>query len=76
VYCPVSHSQWLARRIPGAQLDLVEGVSHFGAVEVLPRVLQWLAADDPPLPRPRPDLPCPPCDPASPGPAPTAASAA
>lgn len=46
VFCPTGHSQWLARRIPSAELRLVEGVSHFGAVEVLPRVLQWLV-DDP-----------------------------
>jgi pimeloyl-ACP methyl ester carboxylesterase len=68
VYCPVSHSQWLARRIPNAHLDLAEGVSHFGAVEVLPRVLQWLASDDPPLPYQGPDLPRPPRGTASTGP--------
>ena len=56
VYCPVSHSQWLARRIRTSQLRLGEGVSHFGAVEVLPRVLQWLASEEPTRPHqdPRP----------------------
>jgi pimeloyl-ACP methyl ester carboxylesterase len=76
VYCPVSHSQWLARRIPTARLDLAEGVSHFGAVEVLPRVLQWLASDDPPLPRLGSDSPRPSFDPHSPGSDPATASAA
>ncbi|HEX4790450.1 MAG TPA: alpha/beta hydrolase [Actinospica sp.] len=50
VFCPVSHSEWLARRMPGAELRLVEGVSHFGAFEVLPRVLQWLVTDQPARP--------------------------
>ena len=51
VFCPVSHSEWLARRMPSAQLHLVEGVSHFGAFEVLPRVLQWLVTEPPAPPR-------------------------
>jgi pimeloyl-ACP methyl ester carboxylesterase len=51
VFCPVSHSEWLARRMPDAELRLVEGVSHFGAFEVLPRVLQWLVTDEPAQPR-------------------------
>jgi pimeloyl-ACP methyl ester carboxylesterase len=43
IFCPMSHSKWLHRRIPTSQLHLVEGVSHFSAVEVLPRmVLPWL----------------------------------
>ena len=46
VYCPVGHSRFLAGRIPGATLHLVEGVSHFSAVAVLPRVLQWLVGDE------------------------------
>jgi pimeloyl-ACP methyl ester carboxylesterase len=45
VFCPVSHTEWLARRMSSAELHLVEGVSHFGAFEVLPRVLQWLVSE-------------------------------
>jgi len=45
VFCPAGHSRWLAGRMPTAELRLVENVSHFSAVAVLPRVLQWLAAD-------------------------------
>ena len=66
VFCPVSHSEWLARRIPTAELRLVEGVSHFAALEVMPRVLQWLAAEQPAVPGvPGPDEAADPAEPAA-----------
>ncbi len=43
-FSPVSHAQWLARQIPGAVIDVKPGSSHFGAVEILPEILSWLAA--------------------------------
>jgi pimeloyl-ACP methyl ester carboxylesterase len=44
---PVSHTRWLAGRIPGAQLQVQTGVAHFGAVEILPEILSWLAVREP-----------------------------
>ena len=40
-YSPASHAKWLANKIPAADLDLDPGVSHFGAVEILPNALAW-----------------------------------
>jgi pimeloyl-ACP methyl ester carboxylesterase len=42
VILPVEHSRWLAGRIPGATLVTEPGSAHFGALVVLPSVLQWL----------------------------------
>ena len=47
-FAPVSHARWLARKIPGALLDLQPGRGHFGAMTVLPNVLTWLARSDTP----------------------------
>jgi pimeloyl-ACP methyl ester carboxylesterase len=41
---PVSHSRWLATRIPGAEVQVQAGLAHFGAVEILPQILAWLKA--------------------------------
>ena len=41
---PVEHTRWLARRIPGARIQVKTGAGHFAAVENLPEVLSWLAA--------------------------------
>ena len=41
---PASHSKWLAKEIPTAILDLDPGVAHFGAVEILPKTLNWVLA--------------------------------
>lgn len=42
VFSPVGHSRWLAGRIPGATTVLEPDAAHFGAMKVLPRVLDWL----------------------------------
>jgi pimeloyl-ACP methyl ester carboxylesterase len=42
VFSPVSHSQWLAERIPDAILEIPPDCAHFGALEVVPDVLSWL----------------------------------
>jgi pimeloyl-ACP methyl ester carboxylesterase len=51
-FSPVEHARWLARQIPDTDLQLQAVTAHFGAVEALPHMLNWLAAwrDDPPLP--------------------------
>ena len=48
VFSPVGHAHWLARRVRTAELRLVQGASHFGALEALPGVLQWLVARERP----------------------------
>jgi len=40
---PVSHTEWLAKRIATARVILQPRAAHFGAVEVLPDVLTWLS---------------------------------
>lgn len=46
VFAPISHSRWLAHRIADANLRVVRGAAHFGAVAALPDVLDWLALGD------------------------------
>lgn len=41
-FSPVEHTRWLASRIPGAEFEVAAGQGHFGAVEILPRMLAWL----------------------------------
>ncbi|MFD0522594.1 alpha/beta fold hydrolase [Paractinoplanes durhamensis] len=41
-FSPVAHTRWLAARVPGSELQLQTGTAHFGAVEILPRMLDWL----------------------------------
>ncbi|MER7440897.1 alpha/beta fold hydrolase [Micromonospora avicenniae] len=41
-FSPVSHSRWLAARIPTAEVQVQPGAAHFGAVEILPQTLAWL----------------------------------
>ncbi|GIH23142.1 alpha/beta hydrolase [Acrocarpospora phusangensis] len=43
VFSPVSHSRWLAQRIPSARFTVQPGAAHFDAIEVLPDLLPWLA---------------------------------
>lgn len=43
VFSPVSHTYWLAKRIEGAELEIQKGKAHFGAVEILPKILTWVA---------------------------------
>ncbi len=45
VFSPVAHTRWLAGRIPTASLVLDKESAHFGAVAVLPRVLNWLVEE-------------------------------
>jgi pimeloyl-ACP methyl ester carboxylesterase len=45
---PASHTRWLARRIPTAELRVQTGSAHFGAMEILPSILSWLVQEDPP----------------------------
>jgi pimeloyl-ACP methyl ester carboxylesterase len=42
-FSPLSHTLWLAERIPKSTLVVEPGAAHFGAVKVTPRVLSWLA---------------------------------
>jgi pimeloyl-ACP methyl ester carboxylesterase len=44
VYAPVTHTEWLAMRIPHAKTVIQGGVGHFGAIEELLRTLSWLSA--------------------------------
>lgn len=43
VFSPISHTRWLADRIRGALADYPADRAHFGALEVVPRVLSWLS---------------------------------
>jgi pimeloyl-ACP methyl ester carboxylesterase len=54
-FVPVTHTEWLADQLRSTRLDegsvelrLAPGMAHFGAVEVLPEILGWLAR--PPAP--------------------------
>ncbi|MFE9919840.1 alpha/beta fold hydrolase [Micromonospora sp. NPDC005553] len=42
-FSPVEHSHWLASRIARAEVQVQPGSAHFGAVEILPQTLNWLA---------------------------------
>jgi pimeloyl-ACP methyl ester carboxylesterase len=43
VFSPVAHTQWLAKRIPGALTEFPPDRAHFGALEMVPHVLPWLS---------------------------------
>jgi len=45
---PVSHTRWLAERIPRAEIEVQTGAAHFGAMEILTDILSWLAAAEEP----------------------------
>jgi pimeloyl-ACP methyl ester carboxylesterase len=47
VFSPVSHARWLADQIPGATVLVQAGAAHFGALDVLPDILRWLAVGTP-----------------------------
>jgi pimeloyl-ACP methyl ester carboxylesterase len=47
VLSPASHARWLADRITDATVVVQAGAAHFGALRVLPDVLQWLSASWP-----------------------------
>jgi pimeloyl-ACP methyl ester carboxylesterase len=42
MFSPVSHTRWLAERIPNSVLEVQSDVAHFGAFEILPNVLTWI----------------------------------
>lgn len=42
VFSPISHTYWLAEQITNARTEI--GTAHFGTVEILPRILTWVAA--------------------------------
>jgi pimeloyl-ACP methyl ester carboxylesterase len=41
-FSPPAHSIWMAGQIPGAKIQVQRGAAHFGAVEILPKVLARL----------------------------------
>jgi pimeloyl-ACP methyl ester carboxylesterase len=45
-FSPATHTRWLARQIPNAQVEVQvqDGAAHFGAVAILPDLLNWLVA--------------------------------
>jgi pimeloyl-ACP methyl ester carboxylesterase len=43
VFSPVTHTRWLAGQIPGVHFDYSPDRTHFGALEVVPYALSWLA---------------------------------
>jgi pimeloyl-ACP methyl ester carboxylesterase len=45
-FVPVGHSRWLAANISTSTVTLQSGTAHFGALDVLPDVLRWLAEPD------------------------------
>lgn len=46
-FSPVDHTRWLAAHLPAdVEVEIEPGVGHFGAVEVLPRILHWLTRVD------------------------------
>lgn len=44
VFSPVSHSRWLAKRIPTARMTVQRGAAHFHALHVFPDLLPWLTS--------------------------------
>lgn len=46
-FSPVTHTRYLAGRIRTATVKVQAGAAHFGAVEILPDLLQWLVAAPP-----------------------------
>jgi len=45
VFSPASHTKWLAEQINrhDLEIEIEQGKAHFGAVEILPRILTWVA---------------------------------
>jgi len=45
-FSPVDHTVWLGRQMPQTtqvEVQIKPGIGHFGAVEVLPEILSWVA---------------------------------
>jgi pimeloyl-ACP methyl ester carboxylesterase len=45
VFSPAEHSRWLAKHIPTAKIEVQAGAAHFGAVEILPKLLARMKAE-------------------------------
>jgi len=45
VFSPASHTRWLAKRVKRSRVEVQSGAAHFNAVEILPRVLAWIAGN-------------------------------
>jgi pimeloyl-ACP methyl ester carboxylesterase len=43
-FAPVSHTRWLAGQIRNSEVLVQDDKAHFGALEILPEILDWLAA--------------------------------
>ncbi|MEV0132780.1 alpha/beta hydrolase [Dactylosporangium sp. NPDC050688] len=41
-FSPVSHTRWLARQLARCEVQVQPGAAHFGAMEILPQMLDWL----------------------------------
>jgi pimeloyl-ACP methyl ester carboxylesterase len=50
VFSPVTHTRWLAARIPDAHPEFEPERAHFGALAVMPDVLSWLIKSGSPDP--------------------------
>ena len=46
VFSPTAHTTWLAKHIPYADPDIDPQAAHFGAVEILPRILTWVTQEN------------------------------
>ncbi|MEG3631299.1 alpha/beta fold hydrolase [Streptomyces poriticola] len=46
-FSPVTHSSWLAARIPRATFKIEPSAAHFGALRALPDVLRWSLGTSP-----------------------------
>jgi pimeloyl-ACP methyl ester carboxylesterase len=45
VFSPAEHSRWLAKHISTAKIEVQAGAAHFGAVEILPKLLARMKAE-------------------------------
>lgn len=55
VFSPLAHSYWMAAEIPTANIEVGRDAAHFGAMEMLPKVLAQLKYDSL-HPRPEPPI--------------------
>jgi len=53
IFSPITHTYWLRERIRSSELEVENGAAHFGAVEVLPRILTWVTDKVNTEPRPQ-----------------------
>jgi len=43
IFSPIMHTYWLSDKIRSSELVVEDDAAHFGAVEILPRILTWIA---------------------------------